>query len=62
MSAADGEPAGHDLQVRDEPFRDWQKLAWAGVFLITLGVLVLNILARTLFRQPDLDTMEARLQ
>jgi phosphate transport system permease protein len=27
----------------------WQELAWAGVFLITLGVLGLNILARTLF-------------
>ena len=32
------------------PYENWQKLAWAGVFLITLGVLVLNILARTLFR------------
>jgi phosphate transport system permease protein len=32
------------------PFPDWQRLAWAGVFLITLGVLALNILARTLFR------------
>lgn len=33
------------------PFKDWQELAWAGVFLITLGVLVLNIVARVLFRQ-----------
>ncbi len=32
------------------PFEDWQRLAWAGVFLITLGVLLLNILARTLFK------------
>lgn len=32
------------------PFEDWQALAWAGVFLITLGVLSLNILARVLFR------------
>jgi len=32
------------------PYENWQKLAWAGVFLITLGVLVLNILARTFFR------------
>jgi phosphate transport system permease protein len=31
------------------PFPQWQSLAWAGVFLITLGVLGLNILARTLF-------------
>ena len=33
------------------PFADWQRMAWAGVFLITLGVLSLNILARILFRQ-----------
>ncbi|TMS58616.1 phosphate ABC transporter permease PstA [Imbroritus primus] len=32
------------------PFVEWQQLAWAGVFLITLGVLGLNILARTLFK------------
>jgi phosphate transport system permease protein len=32
------------------PYENWQKLAWAGVFLITLGVLLLNILARVLFR------------
>jgi len=32
------------------PFKDWQELAWAGVFLITLGVLGLNIAARILFR------------
>ncbi len=33
------------------PYENWQKLAWAGVFLITLGVLALNILARVLFRK-----------
>lgn len=33
------------------PFKDWQELAWAAVFLITIGVLVLNIIARVLFRQ-----------
>jgi phosphate transport system permease protein len=32
------------------PYENWQKLAWAGVFLITLGVLLLNVLARTFFR------------
>lgn len=32
------------------PFKDWQELAWAAVFLITLGVLGLNILARVVFR------------
>ncbi|WP_244815611.1 phosphate ABC transporter permease PstA [Caballeronia sp. Lep1P3] len=31
------------------PFPQWQTLAWAGVFLITLGVLGLNILARSIF-------------
>ena len=33
------------------PFSDWQKLAWAGVFLITLGVLAINIVARMLFKE-----------
>jgi phosphate transport system permease protein len=32
------------------PFENWQKLAWAGVFIITLAVLGLNILARVLTR------------
>lgn len=32
------------------PYENWQKLAWAGVFLITIGVLVLNILARVFLR------------
>lgn len=31
------------------PFAEWQSLAWAGVLLITLCVLLLNILARALF-------------
>ena len=33
------------------PFSNWQQMAWVAVFLITVGVLVLNILARVLFRQ-----------
>ncbi|MCZ2438650.1 MAG: phosphate ABC transporter permease PstA [Burkholderiales bacterium] len=33
------------------PYENWQQLAWAGVFLITLGVLLLNILARVLLRE-----------
>ena len=33
------------------PFVDWQRLAWAGVFLITMGVLALNIIARVLFKE-----------
>jgi len=32
------------------PYENWQKLAWAGVFLITVGVLILNVVARTFFR------------
>ncbi len=35
------------------PYENWQKLAWAGVFLITMGVLALNILARVLFRKQN---------
>ena len=33
------------------PYENWQKLAWAGVFIITMGVLALNILARVVFRK-----------
>lgn len=32
------------------PYENWQKLAWAGVFLITLAVLALNVAARVLTR------------
>jgi phosphate transport system permease protein len=32
------------------PYQNWQSLAWVGVFLITLGVLGLNIAARVMFR------------
>ncbi len=32
------------------PYENWQQLAWAGVFLITIAVLGLNILARVLTR------------
>jgi len=35
------------------PYENWQKLAWAGVFLITLAVLGLNIIARVVTRQKD---------
>ena len=35
------------------PYENWQKLAWAGVFLITLAVLALNILARLLTRDKN---------
>jgi phosphate transport system permease protein len=32
------------------PYTNWQELAWAGVLLITIAVLGLNILARVLTR------------
>jgi phosphate transport system permease protein len=35
------------------PYENWQKLAWAGVFIITMAVLGLNILARVLTRKKD---------
>jgi phosphate transport system permease protein len=35
------------------PYQNWQELAWAGVFLITLAVLGLNILARIVTRQKS---------
>lgn len=35
------------------PYENWQKLAWAGVFIITLAVLGLNILARVITRNKD---------
>ena len=35
------------------PYENWQKLAWAGVFLITVAVLGLNILARVLTRSKN---------
>jgi phosphate transport system permease protein len=35
------------------PYENWQKLAWAGVFLITLAVLTLNIAARLLTRSKS---------
>lgn len=33
------------------PYETWQQLAWVGVFLITAGVLLLNLLARFLTRR-----------
>lgn len=37
------------------PFTNWQELAWAGVFLITMGVLILNIVARVFLRAEKLN-------
>jgi phosphate transport system permease protein len=41
------------FQFAMSPFEDWKSLAWAAALLITLTVLVLNILARTVFRQSS---------
>jgi phosphate transport system permease protein len=32
------------------PYENWRQLAWAAVFIITIGVLLLNIAARVLFK------------
>jgi len=39
------------FQFAMSPFEDWKALAWAGALLITLAVLVINVLARSVFRQ-----------
>jgi phosphate transport system permease protein len=36
------------------PFQNWQDLAWAGVLIITVGVLALNIFARTFFSPKNM--------
>jgi phosphate transport system permease protein len=41
------------FQFAMSPYRDWHRLAWGGAALITLAVLLLNILARLLFRRAD---------
>ncbi len=41
------------FQFAMSPYEDWQKLAWAGALLITVGVLGLNIVARVMFRKKS---------
>src|SRR5262245_53682913 len=41
------------FQFAMSPYEDWHRLAWGGAALITLAVLVLNIIARALFRKAD---------
>ena len=36
------------FQYALSPYEDWQRLAWAGALLITITILILNIVARTL--------------
>ena len=38
------------FQFAMSPYENWQRLAWGGAVLITIAVLVINILARTLLR------------
>jgi phosphate transport system permease protein len=42
------------------PFAEWQQLAWAGVLIITLCVLLLNILARVIFAKKTRLIFAAR--
>ena len=39
------------FQFAMSPYQDWQRLAWGGAALITFAVLLLNIVARSVFRQ-----------
>ena len=39
------------LQFAMSPYDDWRALAWAGALLLTFSVLLLNIIARTMFSQ-----------
>jgi phosphate transport system permease protein len=41
------------FQFAMSPYQDWQRLAWGGAALITLAVLALNIIARSLFTKRD---------
>jgi phosphate transport system permease protein len=41
------------FQFAMSPYQDWHRLAWGGAALITIAVLLLNIIARTLFRKTD---------
>ena len=39
------------FQFAMSPYDNWVRLAWGGALLITLTVLVLNIVARVVFRE-----------
>ena len=41
------------FQFAMSPYEDWHRLAWGGAALVTLAVLLLNIIARTLFSRKD---------
>ena len=41
------------FQFAMSPYADWHRLAWGGAALVTLAVLALNVLARSLFSRKD---------
>jgi phosphate transport system permease protein len=41
------------FQFAMSPYEDWHRLAWGGAALITIAVLLLNIVARSLFNKKD---------
>ena len=43
------------FQFAMSPYQEWHTLAWAGSLLITLSVLVLSIVARTLSRKAKME-------
>jgi len=44
------------FQFAMSPYENWVRLAWGGALLITLSVLVLNIIARVLFRDKTVKS------
>jgi phosphate transport system permease protein len=40
------------FQFALSPYADWQKLAWGGALIITVAILVLNVIARSLAGKP----------
>jgi phosphate transport system permease protein len=38
-------------QFAMSPYDNWRTLAWGGALVVTVGVLLLNILSRTVFSQ-----------
>ena len=43
------------FQFAMSPYQEWHTLAWAGSLLITLSVLALSIVARTLLRKARME-------
>lgn len=41
------------FQFAMSPYEDWKHLAWAGALIVTLAVLTLNIIARSLFKKEQ---------